>query len=198
MAPRVASEALKRSVVQFLVEALLIEAAPASEWDDAYAFTRSPPIIELKDADLDHTDLRGLSLGIASFRGARLTYANLTGTNIGGKMALAVVQPFDLGEADLSFAKLQQTTLQAVNMRAAKLKHADLTSIKMVNAVDLTDADLSGADLTNAELSGVNLTGAIVTENQLNTCKSIRAITMPNGSKYEDWLKDKEDRGEER
>jgi uncharacterized protein YjbI with pentapeptide repeats len=40
---------------------------------------------------------------------------------------------------------------------------------------NLSDAFLSGADLSDASLSGADLHGA----------------TMPNGQKYEDWLKSK-------
>jgi hypothetical protein len=45
----------------------------------------------------------------------------------------------------------------------------------------LAGADLSGADLTNAR----------VTEEQLREAESLAGATMPNGQKYEDWLKDK-------
>jgi uncharacterized protein YjbI with pentapeptide repeats len=55
-----------------------------------------------------------------------------------------------------------------------------------------------GADLSNANLSGANLKGANVTEEQLAKCKSLEGATMPNGQKYEDWIKDNEGRGENR
>jgi uncharacterized protein YjbI with pentapeptide repeats len=54
-----------------------------------------------------------------------------------------------------------------------------------------------GADLSNANLSGANLKGADVTEEQLDQAKSLEGATMPNGQKYEEWLKDKEGRGED-
>jgi uncharacterized protein YjbI with pentapeptide repeats len=48
---------------------------------------------------------------------------------------------------------------------------------------------LSGADVSGADFSGTNLRNAKVTNEQLATCKSLEGATMPNGEKYEDWLK---------
>ncbi len=43
-----------------------------------------------------------------------------------------------------------------------------------------------------AKLDGADLTGARnVTEHQLDTCESLEGATMPDGQKYEDWLKSK-------
>ena len=54
---------------------------------------------------------------------------------------------------------------------------------------------MRGADLSNADLSGANLKGANVTEERLAKCKSLEGATMPNGQKYEEWLKSKEGHG---
>ena len=35
-----------------------------------------------------------------------------------------------------------------------------------------------------------------VSEGQFDKCKSLEGATMPDGQKYEDWLKDKQTRGE--
>ena len=51
------------------------------------------------------------------------------------------------------------------------LSNANLSNANLSNA-NLREADLSKADLSNADLKGAY---------------------MPNGQKYEDWLKDKED-----
>jgi uncharacterized protein YjbI with pentapeptide repeats len=45
--------------------------------------------------------------------------------------------------------------------------------------------------LTDANLAGADLTDAIITEEQLAQCASLEGATMPNGQKYEDWLKSK-------
>jgi uncharacterized protein YjbI with pentapeptide repeats len=44
---------------------------------------------------------------------------------------------------------------------------------------DLGDADLRDADLTEADLRG-----AIITDQQLAQCKSLKGATMPDGSKH--------------
>ena len=72
----------------------------------------------------------------------------------------------------------------------------------MSNGVDPGDIDTSsdhlkptnlrGADLTNADLSDAYLTGVEVSKEQLDRCKSLQGATMPDGRKYEEWLRDKE------
>jgi uncharacterized protein YjbI with pentapeptide repeats len=48
-------------------------------------------------------------------------------------------------------------------------------------------ADLSGADLSHAYLKD-----ATVKEEQLEQAECLEGATMPNGQKYEDWLKSNE------
>jgi uncharacterized protein YjbI with pentapeptide repeats len=77
----------------------------------------------------------------------------------------------------------------------------------------LTGANLSGANLSGTNLRGINLRGAylgeavlseadlmgaveITNEKLKQEAKSLTGATMPNGQKYEDWLKGK-GRGEE-
>jgi uncharacterized protein YjbI with pentapeptide repeats len=58
--------------------------------------------------------------------------------------------------------------------------------------ITLHQADLSGADLSEADLREANLRAAKSwTEEQLRAAKSLESATMPNGQKYEDWLKSK-------
>jgi hypothetical protein len=71
-----------------------------------------------------------------------------------------------------------------------EIANAKLSGAILVRA-DLYDADLSGANLSGARLFGADLSGAAVTEEQLDTCISRTHATMPNGQKYEDWLKAK-------
>jgi hypothetical protein len=87
-----------------------------------------------------------------------------------------------------------------VVLHRADLSHADLSGLNLadddLSGADLSHANLGGADLTSADLSDANLRGVkgINTE-QLAACKSLEGATMPNGQKYEDWLK--EVRGED-
>jgi hypothetical protein len=71
---------------------------------------------------------------------------------------------------DLKGADLSAANLGLTDLSAANLHRADL-SAAIVSRADLREAHLRGADLTNA--------------------------TMPNGQKYEEWLKDKEGRRED-
>jgi uncharacterized protein YjbI with pentapeptide repeats len=61
---------------------------------------------------------------------------------------------------------------------------------------DLFAADLREANLDGADVSWADLSSATVTQEQLDQVKPLEGATMPNGQKYEDWLKDKVGRGE--
>ena len=69
--------------------------------------------------------------------------------------------------------------------------------------VDLRNADLRWADLSDASLSGAILRRAIlsyaegVTNEQLAEAESLEGATMPDGQKYEDWLKDNKAQGKD-
>jgi uncharacterized protein YjbI with pentapeptide repeats len=96
----------------------------------------------------------------------------------------------DLSKLDLSLAHLRGSDLSFANLSGADLRIADLQRTYLRRA-DLRDANLNGAILNNA-----NLTGAFLTYEQLTSALSLDGATMPNGQKYEDWLKDKEGRKE--
>jgi uncharacterized protein YjbI with pentapeptide repeats len=51
------------------------------------------------------------------------------------------------------------------------------------------------ASLRLADLSEVDLTDAYVSQEQLLSAASLEGATMPNGQKYEDWLKDRDPGG---
>ncbi len=69
--------------------------------------------------------------------------------------------------------------------------------------------NLSGAELSYADLRGADLSGAYVYQADLSEAEgisnekleqqaaSLEGATMPNGQKYEDWLKDRERREDE-
>jgi uncharacterized protein YjbI with pentapeptide repeats len=126
---------------------------------------------------------------------------NFTGIN----WDRADLERADLREVDCSFASLVEANLQEADLEGADLTGATLTEAHLMDA-DLSGADLSGADLSGADLSGANLGGAdlrdadlsnaTVTQEQLDQIKYLQGATMPNGQKYEDWLKSKA-RGEE-
>jgi Pentapeptide repeats (8 copies) len=83
----------------------------------------------------------------------------------------------DLSDIDLSDADLNYVILGEANLSGANLRGADLSNAILFNT-DLTDADLS--DATVSWWGG------------LNSCKSLKGATMPNGQKYEDWIVSKD------
>jgi uncharacterized protein YjbI with pentapeptide repeats len=100
--------------------------------------------------------------------------------------------------ADLSDADLFNADLRGANLSNAFLSNADLRDADLSKA-NLLDADLSDATLRHADLSEADLIGAEgITNAELEQqFASLEGATMPNGQKYEDWLKDKDDRKDE-
>ena len=159
---------------------------------------KEEPILNLKNAGLDTADLSEITLHDACLREVDLRLANLRGADLKGS---------DLGEADLRGADLSNANLSDTVLVGANLlpydeaQPAKLNAPSLSNGTDPSDIDtsnndlkptnLGGANLSNADLSGAYLTGANVSEEQLVKCNSLQGATMPDGRKYEDWLKDK-------
>jgi uncharacterized protein YjbI with pentapeptide repeats len=161
-------------------------------------------IANFQQANLQQANLRGTALQKGSLLGANLTgaylqEANLTGADLRG----ASLQEADLQEAILQEAILQGADLQGAILTGVKLQGADLQGAKLQGAnlegswSFIQEADLEGAILTGVNLEGVNLQGAEVTDEQLIQAKSLEGATMPDGQKYEDWIKDKEGSGKD-
>jgi hypothetical protein len=164
----------KGRVVHFLYESHLISGK-------GMGFLSGPvDFVGRTRTQLNKADLRGANLS-----GAYLFGANLHGADLRGAKLAA-----HLWKADLSY-----TYLNEADMRGA-LRDADLSDADLSGA-NLSGADLSGANLSFAHLSGANLNGVRgSTDHQLAEARSLERATMPNGQKYEEWLKDKERRGE--
>jgi hypothetical protein len=169
--------ARNRDILQFLREARLV---PSNKYEIQEHIVRldnsNLSKADLRGANLDSFDLHGTDLSGADLRDARLPwsylpYAKLNGANLRG--AYLRGDPDQSGDADLSDANLSEADLSYDN---------------------LSSANLQGANLTDAVLRGTNLSNAKVTSEQLAEAKSLEGATMPNGQKYEDWLKDKEGR----
>src|SRR5215213_4619664 len=140
---------------------------------------KEEPILNLKNAGLDTADLSQITLHDACLREVDLRLANLSDANLRDTVLVgANLLPYD---------KTQPAKLNAPNL----LNGADSSNIDSSND-HLTPTNLGGADLSNADLSGAYLTGAEVSEEQLDTCKSLQGATMTDGRKYEEWLRDKE------
>jgi uncharacterized protein YjbI with pentapeptide repeats len=100
-----------------------------------------------------------------------------------------------LSDAHLSFADLRIADLGGANLSGAFLSGAVLRDADLSGA-NLSDADLGIADLSGADLSDADLSNAheITNEELDQQADSLKGATMPNGQKYEDWLKDREKR----
>jgi uncharacterized membrane protein len=111
--------------------------------------------------------------------------------------AILVLSGADLSDAELLGVYLSGADLSEANLMGTLLNRADLSGASLLFA-DLSGASLLFADLSAANLSGADLSGATGgTEEQLTAAKNLKGATMPNGQKYEDWLKDKEGGGED-
>jgi uncharacterized protein YjbI with pentapeptide repeats len=181
----------KRSVLQFLYEAQLIN-RPQSTFVEGVTYELGPArIVGLSGADLTSADLRYIYLSDTALNGALLDDADLRE---------AKLSDIDLGGAYLSGADLSYADLRGASLVNAELQRKDELNLSGANlsGANLSGADLSGADLSGASLSGTNLYEATGwTEEQLRQARSLKGATMPNGQKYEDWIKDRESNEED-
>jgi uncharacterized protein YjbI with pentapeptide repeats len=187
-------------VLRFLSEAELIQPTPADK----------QPVIALKYVNLENIELphrillRSVNLQQADLSGANLAHIDLRGTYLAG----AHLEDANLEGAFLEGADLSGAFLEGADLSGAKLANVDLSNAEKLwkkgtdmwergaglGHADLSGANLSGADLSSANLESANLQGANVTDEQLDQAKSLEGVTMPNGQKYEDWLKSEDSR----
>ena len=180
----------KRSVVQFLYESRLIRSSAEEE----------EPIVSLRGADLSKADLSNTCLEGANLEGADLRGADLND---------AILSWANLRRSDLTGAILRMTKSIETDLSSSDLTRADLSEA-ILQRSNLSDATLEDAVLRKASMEGANLMGArrsterdttlmwssqaIPNEEIFHQVLSLEGATMPNGQKYEDWLKDREKR----
>ena len=99
-----------------------------------------------------------------------------------------------MGQGDLTKATLQDANLGSAVLQNANLTHAVLTDTNLTNAY-LSDADLSEArGWTMEQLTAArSLEGATMADGQ-----TLKSYKMPHGPTFEEWLKDKAGRAENR
>jgi hypothetical protein len=133
----------------------------------------------LDEANLVHTTPSKPKVPVISLEGA-----NLIGT--------------DLENANFTGAKLEGADLRGTDLRRAYLTDGWLIYTDLSGA-DLENADLSGVHLHVADFRGADLRGAtgITNEELAQQAESLEGATMPNGQKYEEWLKDREGPGDD-
>jgi uncharacterized protein YjbI with pentapeptide repeats len=164
----------KVRVVQFLMEAGLLrkEELIICLYGADLSGANLSEVSNLYKVDLSNVILCGADLSGTFLIEADLSNADLSGANLGEAMLLRA----DLREANLSGACLIWAHLVGADLRKADLSRADLSDAKLHRS-DLREADLSGAKGW--------------TEEQLAEAKLLNGAIMPNGQKYEEWLKSK-------
>jgi uncharacterized protein YjbI with pentapeptide repeats len=206
--PRLAGDR-KARVVQFLYESGLISNArlvlvlKGADLSGAYQREASLSGADLSGTDLAAAYLFAADLSEANLIGTNLRGANLVGANlVGAHLGSAVLSGANLSGADLRGARLRMADLSGADLSGAFLNEAVLSSSNLVRAslfranlkgAYLSAAYLGGANLREADLREADLMGAIeITNEKLKQeAKSLQGATMPNGQKYEDWLKNK-------
>lgn len=152
-------------------------------------------------AVLERLDAEGKRTVVRFLREAQLVNRGDRHETTNGRESHFYAHYVGLQDADLSGANLSDLRLISakekypVSLRGANLKDAKL-SAAILSGADLSEADLSGTDLSGIDLSGANLRGATgVTNLELERqAESLQDATMPDGRKYEDWVKDREGR----
>jgi hypothetical protein len=105
----------------------------------------------------------------------------LAGEDVTDEATAIPLHGADLSAVDLSNFHFEGDNLENINLRAANLR----------------DARLEGTILTGANLREADLTGAVLStsfEELAQQVACLEGATMPNGQKYEEWIKS---RGEE-
>jgi uncharacterized protein YjbI with pentapeptide repeats len=181
---------------------------------------------DLPGAKLKGAILPGANLGLAKLHKANLSNAFLLAADLrdANLSCTHVIQTPDFTKganticpprsgADLSGAVLLSTKLRSADMRGVDLTDADLNRANLSRA-DLTntvleDANLQGANLQGAHLEDADLEDADLEDANLQKAQGIteeelaqeslnlQGAIMPNGQKYEDWLKDQEGHGKD-
>lgn len=155
--------------------------------------------IHLSFAYLGEADLSGTNMHEASLAFSHLPNANLRETDLNNAdLEYADLVEADLRDALITDANLTETKLDGTNAEGAtfwksKLVEADFTGANLQNAdfaASISAAwtgdaeDIGDADLTNADLTEADLRGAIITDQQLAQCKSLKGATMPDGTQH--------------
>jgi hypothetical protein len=176
-----AQDAALQAYLNQMSEALLREnslRAPGADNDEVRALARARTLMILRTVDPQHqAEVMKflLDANLVQATDGRTPAIRLSGADLWG-----IYMP----NADLSNAQLDNTDLRFANLSNVNLSDANLSD------ANLSDADLRGADLRGADLSEADLSGATGwTEGQLTAARSLEGASMPDGQKYEDWLK---------
>jgi Pentapeptide repeats (8 copies) len=162
---------------QLMLERKLLEAEPG---DPVYTLAQARTSTAILRLDAEH-------------KASVIRFLSDAGLTTSGEVSINILSGIALNGADL-----RNVSLSDLDLSNAFLLDANLRDAILFNA-DLSGAWLRGAYLSGADLIGADLSGAVgfTNEELEQQAKTLKGATMPNGQKYEDWLKDKENRGED-
>jgi uncharacterized protein YjbI with pentapeptide repeats len=209
-----------REVIRARSEPLLRSLDPTRRWSLILFLSvmgllaKDHPVVSLARTDLRGVDGRDAPLEGIYLEEANLSKANLSGANLSG----ANLERANLSGTDLRGANLSGANLNWANLKWATLIRTDLSQASLYEA-DLSYANLGKADLSRATLGRSNLYAASLYETHLSytylkeanlsnvvgvtneelerpanlhEVNFLEGATMPDGQKYEDWLKSKD------
>jgi uncharacterized protein YjbI with pentapeptide repeats len=140
--------------------------------------------LSLHEVDLTEANLKKVVIyGNVDLSGSTLKRADLRG---GELISLGIEEmEINLGSADLEGADLREAVLGGdYGFRDLRLYSTTIASGAVSHP-----SSFKGANFDNAILKGANLHRAQLTAEQLAQCRLLEGATMPNGQKYEEWLK---------
>ena len=118
--------------------------------------------LDLRNANLQYTNLPGVDFSGANLEGAILSYTNMNGANLSGAV---------LDDADLSFANCRKSNFKKVSLVMANLHHvsvdhSDFSEARM-NWVDCNDGSFYETALAWAHIENCKFKGALLYETDL-------------------------------
>src|SRR5215212_2560723 len=160
---------------------------------------------DLRRANLHGADLEGSNLSQADLRGADLRGADLSGANLTDANFLPYDEnnPTAWNKHNLEKRNTLNNGASFYRERFGSSVRKALKAPKALKGTNLSGATLREAQFCNAWLQGVDLSSAdlkgaegISNEELEQQALSLKGATMPNGQKYEEWLKTKAASGE--
>ena len=190
--------ARKGTVVQFLYEAYLLTKMTIKNYgyDDLPDTIKESPqhsipewitkgrIVDLRGADLSKASLGGTTLGRVHLAGADLSGAHLSGARL-SNLNEALIRDADLSDTDLSGANLSNVTLAS----SSYLPEFSQEGMEEIPIGEEPTEEIKQERERRAEAIK-DLTVEEKASRELQyLAKSLEGATMPDGQKYEDWLK---------
>lgn len=127
-------------------------------------------IIDLREANMQGCDPRGLRFSKAKLNDARIEGANFSGARMeGADLSGARMEGANLHDTRMQRANLFHTRIEKADLRSARMEEARLFQARMEGAslfqaqlkrADLRNARMEGAGLSCARMEGANLTSA--------------------------------------